>query len=46
MKPGEGSGYFLADLAAGLSDEELRRRWNQGEYGKGSQAPRPDFVKG
>jgi hypothetical protein len=32
MKVGEANGKFLADLALGISDAELRRRWEAGDY--------------
>lgn len=44
-KPGEGPGYFLADLVNDLPDETLRQRWAQGRYGKGTLALRADYAK-
>lgn len=41
LRPGEGAGKFLADLAEGISDAEMRKRWVAGEYG----SPRPDLVR-
>jgi hypothetical protein len=39
---GHGNAKFIADLAMGVSDAELRRRWERGEYaGIGKQ-----FVAG
>lgn len=39
---GEANAKFLADLATGVSDDELRKRWKAGEYqGIGEQ-----FVAG
>jgi hypothetical protein len=31
---GEGAAHFLADLAEHVSDEEMRRKWVAGDYGK------------
>jgi len=45
VKVGEGAGKFLGDLYNGESDEVLRERWRQGEYGTGKTAPRADYVK-
>lgn len=42
MKVGHGNAHFLADLAAGVPDDEMRERWKRGEYGK----PRNDYVAG
>jgi hypothetical protein len=42
LKVGEGNGRFIADLAEGVSDAELRRRYRNGDYGK----LRPDYVTG
>ena len=44
MKPGEGAGKFLGDLANGETDETMRKRWKAGEYGRGKYAPRADYV--
>lgn len=41
MKPGVGNGNFIGDLHTGVSDEEMRKRWAKGHYGK----PRTDYVK-
>lgn len=46
MKPGEGPGIFLADLALNVPDDEMRTRWRQGLYGTGKMAPRADLVAG
>lgn len=39
MKPGEGQGYCLADIAEGLDANEVRKRWQQGHYGKSHERP-------
>jgi len=41
LKAGAGAGNFLGDLANGISDAEMRLRWQRGDYGK----LRPDYVK-
>lgn len=46
MKPGEGAGYLLADIAKGMSREDIRKRYQSGEYGKGDERPRADYVDG
>lgn len=42
LKIGEGNANFLSDLAERVSDEDMRKRWQQGRYG---QVP-GEFVKG
>lgn len=44
MKPGQGAGLLLADIAAGLSRDAIRKRWLAGDYGDKTQRPRPDYV--
>ena len=45
MKPGEGAGRFLGDLANGETDEVMRERWAAGHYGTDKLAPRAEYVK-
>lgn len=42
LRPGEGAGRFIGDLHNGESDEVMRQRWKDGDYGK----LRADYVAG
>ena len=44
MKPGQGAGYLLADIAIGATRQEIRERWQSGEYGKDGERPRGKDV--
>lgn len=46
MKPGQGAGLCLADIAAGVSKDEIQRRWKAHEYGAPPHRPRGQFVAG
>ena len=44
MRPGQGAGHLLADIAKGLTREAIRERWKAGEYGAPGERPRADYV--
>ena len=47
LKVGVGNAHFLADLADGVSDAEMRKRWAAGHYdGPDGRKPREDYVRG
>jgi hypothetical protein len=46
MRPGEGAGYLLADIAAGKTRSQIREKWLAGDYGDKSERPRGDYVDG
>lgn len=46
MKPGVGSAYLLFDLTQGATRDDIRERWQGGDYGEKHERPRGDIVAG
>lgn len=44
VKPGEGAGYALADIAEGLPTQLIRERWAKGEYGGPKDRPTGEMM--